>query len=240
MIHSCDKILNERDINYKKKLKYSDGFTFVGISYLNMDLCIQTSKLYSKYGLNTKYDKYFIDLSLQNICNDNNIKIFMDNLYKIYENVKSRYKKYNLINPIKKDTIRFKTKSDFKIYDSNRDILESILPNTYGNYIIYLQGIWLIDNDIYFQWYTLQAKIDMPLNLDEYAFLDDNIKSIPKPPPLPNKSIPKPPPLPNFKKSSNVIVLPKKKNVIKKNKSIDVPTLDDIMIALSKLKSVNK
>ena len=70
--------------------------------------------------------------------------------------------------------------------------------------------------------------------------MDDNIKSIPKPPPLPNKSIPKPPPLPNFKKSSNVIVLPKKKNVIKKNKSIDVPTLDDIMIALSKLKSVNK
>ena len=55
MIHSCDKILNERDINYKKKLKYSDGFTFVGISYLKMDLCIQTSKLYSKYGLNTKY-----------------------------------------------------------------------------------------------------------------------------------------------------------------------------------------
>ena len=158
----------------------------------------------------------------------------------IYDTIKNKYKNYNVVNPIKNNSIRFKTKSDFKVYDSNRDILESVLPNTYGNYIVYLQGIWLIDNDIYFQWYTLQAKIDMPLNLDEYAFLDNNIKSIPKPPPLPNKSIPKPPPLPNFKKSSNVIVLPKKKNVIKKNKSIDVPTLDDIMMALSKLKSVNK
>ena len=238
MIHSSDKILNERDINYKKKLKYSDEFSFVGISYLKKDLCIQTPKLYSKYGLNTKYDKNFIDLSLQNICNDNNIQIFKDNLTTIYENIKSRYKKCNVVNPIKNDIIRFKTKSDFKVYDSNRDILESVLPNTYGNYIVYLQGIWLINNDIYFQWYTLQSKIDMPLNLDEYAFLDNNVKSIPKPPPLPNfKSIPKPPPLPIFKIKNNMT--PKKKKIIK-NKEIDVPTLDDIMSALSKLKSVNK
>jgi hypothetical protein len=235
MIHSSDKILNEKDINYKKKFKYSEQFSFIGISYLKKDLCIQTPKLYSKYGLNTKYDKYFIDLSLQNICNDKNIKIFKDNYNMIYNTIKNKYKNYNVVNPLKNDTIRFKTKSDFKVYDTNRDTLDSVLPNTYGNYIVYLQGIWLIQNDIYFQWYTLQAKIDMPLNLEEYAFLDD-IKSIPKPPPL-KKNIPKPPPLPNFKKSSNMII-PKKKVVIVKNKSIDVPTLDDIMIALSKLKSV--
>ena len=236
MIHSCDKILDSKNINYKRKLKYSEEFSFVGISYLKQDFCIQTPKLYSKYGLNTKYDKYFIDLSLQNICNDDNIKILLDDFNIIYDTIKNKYKNYNVINPIKNDSIRFKTKSDFKVYDSNRKLIESVLPNTYGNYIVYLQGIWLIQNDIYFQWYTLQAKIDMPLNLEEYAFLDD-IKSIPKPPPLPNKNIPKPPPLPNFKKSSNMII-PKKKVVIVKNKSIDVPTLDDIMIALSKLKSV--
>ena len=233
MIHSCDKILESKNINYKIKLKYSEEFSFVGISYLKKDFCIQSPKLYSKYGLNTKYDKYFIDLSLQNICNDKNIKIFKDNYNMIYNTIKNKYKNYNVVNPLKNDTIRFKTKSDFKVYDTNRDTLDSVLPNTYGNYIVYLQGIWLIQNDIYFQWYTLQAKIDMPLNLEEYAFLDDNI---PKPPPL-KKNIPKPPPLPNFKKSSNMII-PKKKVVIVKNKSIDVPTLDDIMIALSKLKSV--
>ena len=238
MIHSCDKILDSKNINYKKKLKYSKEFSFVGISYLKRDFCIQTPKLYSKYGLNKKYDKYFIDLSLQNICNDDNIKILLDDFTMIYDTIKNKYKNYNVVNPIKNDSIRFKTKSDFKVYDSNRKLIESVLPNTYGNYIIYLQGIWLIDNDIYFQWYTLQAKIDMPLNLEEYAFLD-SIKNIPKPPPLPN-FIPKPPPLPNFKKVEKKNIEKKKvvKNVVKKE--IDVPTLEEIMLALSKLKTINK
>ena len=239
MIHSCDKILDSKNINYKKKLKYSEGFSFVGISYFKRDFCIQTPKLYSKYGLNKKYDKYFIDLSLQNICNDDNIKILLDDFTMIYDAIKNKYKNYNVVNPIKKDTIRFKTKSDFKVYDSNRKLIESVLPNTYGNYIIYLQGIWLINSDIYFQWYTLQAKIDMPLNLEEYAFLDSIKIDIPKPPPLPN-FIPKPPPLPNFKKVENKIVIKKKtvKKVVKKE--IDVPTLSEIMLALSKLKTINK
>ena len=238
MIHSCDKILDSKNINYKRKLKYSEEFSFVGISYLKRDFCIQTPKLYSKYGLNKKYDKYFIDLSLQNICNDDNIKILLDDFNMIYDTIKNKYKNYNVVNPIKNDSIRFKTKSDFKVYDSNRKLIESVLPNTYGNYIIYLQGIWLIDNDIYFQWYTLQAKIDMPLNLEEYAFLD-SIKNIPKPPPLPN-FIPKPPPLPNFKKVEKKNIEKKKvvKNVVKKE--IDVPTLEEIMLALSKLKTINK
>jgi len=237
MIHSCDKILDSKNINYKRKLKYSEEFSFVGISYLKRDFCIQTPKLYSKYGLNKKYDKYFIDLSLQNICNDDNIKILLDDFTMIYDTIKNKYKNYNVVNPLKNDSIRFKTKSDFKVYDSNRKLLESVLPNTYGNYIIYLQGIWLIENDIYFQWYTLQAKIDMPLNLEEYAF-SDSVKNIPKPPPLPN-FIPKPPPLPNFKKVENKIVKKKVvKNVVKKE--IDVPTLEEIMLALSKLKTINK
>lgn len=238
MIHSCDKILDSKNINYKKKLKYSEEFSFVGISYLKKDFCIQTPKLYSKYGLNKKYDKYFIDLSLQNICNDDNIKILLDDFNMIYDIIKNKYKNYNVVNPLKNNTIRFKTKSDFKIYDSNRKLIESVLPNTYGNYIIYLQGIWLIDNDIYFQWYTLQAKIDMPLNLEEYAF-SDSVKNIPKPPPLPN-FIPKPPPLPNFKKLEKKNIEKKKvvKNVVKKE--IDVPTLEEIMLALSKLKTINK
>ena len=237
MIHLGDKVLYDKSINFKKKLKYSEQFSFIGISYLKQDLCIQTPKLYSKYGLNNKYDKSFIDLSLQNISNDNNIIILKNNLMMIYNIVKCKYKNYNVVNPIKNNNIRFKIKSDFKVYDTNHDILEKVLPNTYGNYIVYLQGIWLIENDIYFQWYTLQAKIDMPLNLDEYAFID-NIKNISKPL-LSNKTIPKPPPLPNFKKTSHMILVTKKKKVIK-NKSIDVPTLDEIMLALSKLKTINK
>ena len=78
----------------------------------------------------------------------------------------------------------------------------------------------------------------MPLNLEEYAFLD-SVKNIPKPPPLPN-FIPKPPPLPNFKKVEKKNI--EKKKVVKKvvKKEIDVPTLEEIMLALSKLKTINK
>ena len=53
---------------------------------------------------------------------------------------------------------------------SKKRIIDKLLPNTYGNYIIYLQGFWIIENDIYFQWYVLQAKIDLPLFLEEYSF----------------------------------------------------------------------
>ena len=52
MIHSCDKILNEKDINYKKKLKYSDEFTFVSVSahWLSIGSCsIPATDIQSKH-----------------------------------------------------------------------------------------------------------------------------------------------------------------------------------------------
>ena len=66
--------ININDINIKKKLKYSSDFSFVGLSYEKKDILFQTPKLYTKYGINDKYNKNFIDLSLQNIDNDNSIK----------------------------------------------------------------------------------------------------------------------------------------------------------------------
>ena len=110
------------------------------------------------------------------------------------------------------------------------------MSNTYGNYIIYLQGFWIIGKDIYFQWYVLQAKIDLPITLDEYAFIDETPKNIPKVN-IPKVNIPKPPPLPIFKCSENKIVI--KKNKVKIKKKGEVPSLDDIRFALSRLKCIN-
>ena len=67
-----------------------------------------------------------------------------------------------------------------------------------------------------------------------YSFIDEN-KKIPKlpPPPLP---------LPIFKKSENKIIIPNKKIKINKKvdvPSLDVPSLDEIHSALSKLKHIN-
>jgi len=71
------------------------------------------------------------------------------------------------------------------------DLIENL---TYGEFIIHLQGLWLINNKLNFDWILLQGKIDMPLYLSEYSFIDYNKgydskgkgkgKSIPPPPPL--------------------------------------------------------
>ena len=226
--------LNVKDINIKKSLKYSNDFTFVGLSINKNDICIQTPKLYTKYGINDNYDKSFINLSLQNIDNDNNIKQLKFNLDLIYNFIRRKYLNYNVVNYLKDLEFRLKVKDNCKIYDTQKNTIEKIIGNTYGNYIIYLQGFWIIGKDIYFQWYLLQAKIDLPLHLDEYAFIDEkpNIKKPPLPP-LP----PLPPPLPIFKRTEYKIVINKKKVIIEKKG--DVPSLNDIRLALSRLKCIN-
>ena len=218
--------LNVKDINIKKSLKYSNDFTFVGLSLNKKDICIQTPKLYTKYGINKNYDKSFINLSLQNIDNDNTIKNFKFNLDLIYNFIKRKYYNYNVVNYLKDLEFRLKVKDNIKIYDKQKNTIINIMSNTYGNYIIYLQGFWIINKDIYFQWYVLQAKIDLPLHLNDYAFIDESPKNIPKPPPLPI-----------FKRSENKIVI--KKNKVKIEKKGEVPSLDDIRFALSRLKCIN-
>mgnify|MGYP006091698451 CR=1 FL=1 len=222
--------LNVKDINIKKSLKYSNDFTFVGLSLNKKDICIQTPKLYTKYGINKNYDKSFINLSLQNIENDNTIKNFKFNLDLIYNFIKRKYYNYNVVNYLQDLEFRLKVKDNIKIYDKQKNAIINIMSNTYGNYIIYLQGFWIINKDIYFQWYVLQAKIDLPLHLNDYAFIDESPKNIPK-------NIPKPPPLPIFKRSENKIVI--KKNKVKIEKKGEVPSLDDIRFALSRLKCIN-
>ena len=222
--------LNVKDINIKKSLKYSNDFTFVGLSLNKKDICIQTPKLYTKYGINKNYDKSFINLSLQNIENDNTIKNFKFNLDLIYNFIKRKYYNYNVVNYLKDLEFRLKVKDNIKIYYKQKNAIINIMSNTYGYYIIYLQGFWIINKDIYFQWYVLQAKIDLPLHLNDYAFIDESPKNIPK-------NIPKPPPLPIFKRSENKIVI--KKNKVKIEKKGEVPSLDDIRFALSRLKCIN-
>jgi len=225
-----NKEINIKNINVKINLKYSNDFTFVGLKYNKSDLLIQTPKLYCSYGVNEKYDKNFIDLSLQNIENDKELKIFESNLKEMYEYIQIRYPKHNVVNYLKDLHFRLKVRENIKIFDTQKNVIDKILPNTYGNYIIYLQGFWIINRDIYFQWYMLQAKIYMPIYLDEYAFLDGKSK----------KNIPKPPPLPIFKKSNHKIIINKKETQIKEKKSTDAPSLDEIRLALSKLKCINE
>ena len=240
---------NNFDINLlsiKKKLKYPNNFTFIPIKYNNNnDLVIQTPKLYSKYGINNKYEREFIDISFLNIENDTSIKKFIDILDKIYLKINKKYKANHFIKD--KKYIRFKLSSNVIIYDNRKKKLTNINGNTYGNYIIYLHGIWIKDNIISYEWILLQAKIYIPFYLTDYSFIEDikDIKDIKdnKQTKLRLNPPPPPPPLPKSFTKKYVNNKPKiqSKNQLKKKNNLYIPpTLDDITKILLKFKKNKK
>ena len=228
---------NEFDSNLlsiKKKLKYNEKFTFVPIKYNNSDLVIQTPKLYSEYGINNKYKTKYIDLSFINIENDSTIQKFIEILNAIYLKINKKYKRDTFLKVYNNNKyIRLKILNNAIIYDERKNKINNINPNTYGNYIIYLYGLWIKDSIISYQWNLLQAKINIPLCLSNYAFIDEIKKNIPPPPPLPPPSASKKY-IPKKVKKNNI------NKLIKENKLYLPPSLDEISKVLLQFKKNKK
>lgn len=200
------------------RLKYSDDYEFVKIRYDKRDLLIQTSKLYCLYG--SRYDT--IELSFQNIVNDSKLKILRDDLNRIQNYIETRYSKYCVYPIVKRNSINVKIRN-IRIFDERKRKLEDIPSNSYGRYIIHVGGFWINKRDIFVQLNAIQTSIEMPLVVDECLF---DIKRIPKPPPLPV-----------FKKTENKIkIVRKNKQIKRETKTISVPSLNEIQMALQKLK----
>ena len=169
----------------KKPLKYSDKFTFIPI-ILKKDKtyskCIfQTPLLFTPFGIKkTQNDKNIIDISFQNIENDESQNIFHKNLKYIYDCVYEKYKYDYIVNEFLKSTdyndcLRLKINNTTKLFDESKNIIEKIENYSYGNFIIELEGLWLNEDNIWFQWNLLQAKIRLPTHLTEYSFIDEII-----------------------------------------------------------------
>ena len=185
-------------IKIHKKLDHLNGFTFIPIKYDNNDILIQTPKLFIPFNISSYNNKRYLDLSFQNIKNDTNIELMVNNLKLIYKKVNDSIKKYYSkeflkINNHHNLQMRFKVLDNTLFFDHNKNKINTIENLTYGAFIIHLQGLWVINNNVTFDWIILQGKIDMPLYLSEYAFIDDNYQKgkgkgiIPPPPPLSNK-----------------------------------------------------
>lgn len=222
------KDINIKEISILNKYKYSNEYIFVPIKYNKKDFVIQTPKLYNNYGVNNRFKNKSIDLSFQNIENDDNIKDFLKVLNKIYKLVQKKYNTQHFIrNYNNTKYIRLKINDKSLFFDNRKNIINEIFRNTYGNYIICLNGLWINKEKITYQWNLLQAKIDLPLYLDKYSFIDSD-KKIPPPPPLP------PPPSKSTK--NNIII---KKNNLKpkeeKNSSFS-PTVEELQNILIKFK----
>ena len=174
-----NQIIDPKNINIKKKLKYSEYCTLIPIKYNNDDLIIQTPKMYIPFGEKFVYNnknKKYVDISFLNIENDNNIKIFYNNLNIIFDKINNFYK-YDVDDIIKKynknDLLRLKITKNILIYNQKRENIDKIINNTYGSFIIHLYGLWLMNDTLYFHWELLQCKLDMPIYLSEYSFIDD-------------------------------------------------------------------
>jgi len=189
IIHHSEN-LDEYHLCINKPLKYSDKFTFIPIklqrdnSYLK---CIfQTPMLFTPFGIQFLMNgKRVIDLSFHNKENDKSQLNFLKTMNHIYQCVNHKYKDSYKVNEFLKVTdfnecIRLKLNDNTSLYDENKNRVPKINQFTYGFFIIELEGIWLNENNIWFQWNLLQGKVKTPTHLCEYSFIDDiniNIKS---------------------------------------------------------------
>ena len=183
------KNLDEYHLCVKKPLKYSDKFTFIPIQLKkdnNYHKCIfQTPLLFTPFGIQVLTNsKKVIDLSFMNQVNDNSQREFLKKLNHIYQCVNYKYKESYKVNEFLKGTdfnecIRLKMNENTSLYDETKNKIETIDKFTYGYYIIELEGLWLNENDIWFQWNLLQAKVKIPTHLKEYSFIEEIKETIP-------------------------------------------------------------
>ena len=268
MIHN--QSINSKDINIKKFLKYSDNYTLIPIKYNSNDFLIQTPKMYIPFGEKRIYDKKYIDISFQNVMNDKNIELFYNNLETIHKKVIKLFYEYNIDDLIKTynntDLLRLKITKDILNFDHNQNIIDKIINNTYGYFIIHLKGLWLNkEGNIYYHWELLQSKIDMPLYLSEYSFIDDlpnkgkgkgKGKGIPPPPPpslimakpltkydkmlkmgVPTHAVENKKAIDNKISAQELQSIRLKKTVINENKQTDdIPYMIELLSKLSKYK----
>ena len=185
IIHHSENIKSYH-LFIQKPLKYSDKFTFIPLRLKKdkdfIKCILQTPLLFTPYGIKTtQNNKNIIDISFQNIDNDKSQHVFHKNLKYIYDTVYEKYKYDYIVNEFLKttdfnDCLRLKINDDTKIFDEYKNIIQKIENYSYGTFIIELEGLWLNEDNIWFQWNLLQARIRLPTHLSEYSFIDE-IKS---------------------------------------------------------------
>ena len=171
-------------IALSRPLKYSEEFTFIPIRLHFADkyqkCVIQTPLLFTPFGIQgTMNNKRVIDLSFQNKRNDPHQIRFLNTLRGIYKTICRNYNSEYNVNSFLKETnfdecIRLKLTSNTTLFDEYKTALPHINRFTYGHFIIHLEGIWINNNDIWFQWTLLQARVQIPLHLQDYSFIDDH------------------------------------------------------------------
>ena len=168
----------------KTPLKYSESFTFIPIQYKYKgeltDIIFQSPHLFIPYGV-TKLPngKLILDISFQNRIHDKDVDLFYVMLQKIYSMFQRRYSKEYQVHNFCKDTpfskcMRCKLESSNIFYNQSKQKMKKLSSFNYGRFLLQLSGLWVIDNEVWFQWFILQGHIETPSQLDSYSFIDDS------------------------------------------------------------------
>ena len=264
MIYHFKDELQSLSYTLRNPLKYSEDFTFIPIRIRNKEFIVQTPKVFVPFGIqqNDK-SKDYIMISFQNKDNDPNTSKFINDLQFIYDLIKHHYHEKYQVNPFLKEykddkIMNLKMDTSPLIFDTRKQICEDIPIYSYASFIIHLAGIWISKDQIWFQWYNLQSRLENKMSLSTYAFKD----SIPIPPPLP-------PSIDKYKKMITMgipsaavdqrkqidakssispdmllsvqLKKPSKKDIIKSDMNgFEPPSLDSLQQALQKLRTIIK
>jgi len=204
IVHYKEPIQNMK-FCLKTPLQFSKDFTFIPIQFKGNKECIfQTPRMYVPFGVQStnkqvnKNNKEYIMVSFQNKTNDLQTVKFLDDLNYIYDLIKFEYLETHHVNHFIKDndgnhTMNIKLRDTMPVFDTLKNSVDDIPIYSYASFIIHLVGLWVTEDQIWFQWYALQSRVENNVVLNEYAFVDTIKKPIPPPPPPP-------PPPPNFGK----------------------------------------
>ena len=181
------KDINPNNIIFGRKQCHSSNLSYFPLSYnlKKSPFIIQINDLYSKFGINTylnksnksKKSKRSIDFTIPEDKYD--ILSYIDN---IREKVQEDFDTI-LTSPIRESKygkfIRCKIPDFLKIYSSNEEHLDidDIENNQYCDCIIQIKGLWYMkpdygDKKIWFDINILQMRIDTPIYLKNYSFID--------------------------------------------------------------------
>jgi len=189
MIHHCNDDLQKLSFLLKPSLRYSEGFTFIPFRLKpNHEFLVQTPKVFVPFGIQENMNsKDYIMISFQN--KDKGTLQFMDNLQYIIDIITSHFKGTYTVNSFLKDykgepCMNIKVRDNAPIFTTMKERCECLPIYSYASFIIHLAGLWVANDQVWFQWYALQSRLENAVSLPNYAFKDEKPK-IPPPPPLP-------------------------------------------------------
>ena len=128
-------------ISFKKRVQYSDNFSFIPIKFLNNDLIIQTPYLFVPFNISNydqKTDKKHIVLSF--FEDDKNNNIFIEKLNDIIKIVQNKYSDKILNNFIKENNyskwMRLKVQDNCLFFNDQKEIIDGFHSKNHGIFII--------------------------------------------------------------------------------------------------------